>query len=84
MERNIHVAELLNLLLLIQRNSENICHTNLHIFINKETAPVGTAVWAGAFDRQPAGYKSVCIRKVLQQPNSTNVCHRFPLYYSKS
>lgn len=55
MERHIHVSELLNLPLLIQRNSENICHTNLYIFINKETAPVGTAVWAGAFDRQPAG-----------------------------
>jgi len=54
-EKYIQAYEFLNLLLLTQRNSENLSHTNLYVLNNKETAHVGTAVWARVFEGQPVG-----------------------------
>jgi len=55
MEKIQACFKFLNLLLLTQRNSVYLSHTNPYILKNKETAHVGTAVWARVFEGQPVG-----------------------------
>ena len=56
---------------------EHICA----IYFNKATSRVRIAARVHVFERQTAGEKSECIRKVLRQASSVNV---FPWFSSAS